>query len=445
LGISRSVIVLAAAYAAALLWVSRDFTVDYWDAIQTISSGLRVLGERPDQLGFSPTRPPFDWLFLLVPLKAGLLAGLSPAGLLRLCRAAMTVLPAALAVACWRRYRKDVPAAAAGAAALALALNPLVVRYAPFCLFDLFGALWALPVIDAGWRYLEDPRRKTFAVFLALYAGAVLARYQLCLLALPALAFLLRPKNWRAAPGLAALLPAAYLLAAGFMALALRLAVDTSLPSAAVHAHREMSGVFFFNEAKPWAPASVYGLSLWRQLGPAFLALTLAGLWSWASSRKPESLYRAAAAVLPLFALTFGIANKEERYLLAYLPLVYAAAAEGLALLKARPAALAVCAALFPWAACRDSWVFLARERALRSPAPEALAAALEAKTAPGECVRWSAPELPLKGTLKAIASEEQYPLLAAPSAQFWVRRRLSEHDSCPAEVAHLSPDGLLY
>lgn len=426
---------IAALYGALVVWRCRGVTADYWDALHTLMDALRPW-PGGEALAFTITRPPVGWLLLSPVVGLAQRLGGRPAAL-EAAHVAMAALPAVILWVSWRLYSRALSAPAAAAAALGLAANPLLLRYAPFPLLDVFSALALLPFLWAGWRWCEKPTARSWALLLGAYVLAVLSRYQFCLVILAPAAWALWKGGVKRAAPLAALPPLCYgacvLVLAALEAWLGREPWSFALPRAS----SDFAGVFLVNVAgKAPAEWSVYLVSLWEQLGPFWLALTAGGLWAWLRGGG-VGRYAALSVVLPLAALSL-LANKEQRYALSFLPALYGAAGAGLdaaaswARRRGLPpagAALAACV-LLPWTATFASWEFIGKDDSLRSGVFWRAAAAVGS----AGCVGWRGPEVILRPTVRAIAVDEQRPTLGAPTLSFFTTAR----------VVELSPDKLL-
>jgi hypothetical protein len=317
----------------------------------------------------------------------------------------MTLVASALLASFYAAARRLFSREAALCALAAFAANPLLVKYAPIALFDTLGALATIPVFWAFYLAAERRTPRAYALALAAYTIGVLARFQISPLIAAPLAFLAvdRPKELTRSPFW--LMPvAAYAVASLVTGVIVALNSPLGAAGAFLNSQRDIISVYTGNFgsriAGPLAPVGAagwlsYPLSLARQLGAPAAALAVVGLWCSLRSEDKARRFLGIAALVSLAALSAPV-NKEHRYSIAVLPIVYGALAAGLDAAAGPPrraplraAAAAVLLALLPWRLTAEAWRWVSEEPSYRSPAPWSVAAALTATRPAGGCVRW--------------------------------------------------------
>ncbi len=431
----------AAAFYGAGLWIlSRGIRLDYIDGINALVNALVVAGDGPPGGPLTHTRPLLSWMGL-VPVSIAL-RGAGFDELLAGCRALMCLFAALVLAAAYHFYRASWTASAAAVLTVLTACNPLLVRYAPFLLFDAASALPVLAVVAAGWRYITAPSLGSYALFFGAYLTAVLCRYQLCLLILaPGFYPVFAPggggvgSRLRAA-GLSPIWlapPAAYGAAVVLLGLVSWHASSDALPRCIGSAHQELARVLSVNLNKEAPDRSIYIASVLRHLGLFPSLFAAFGLWLGLAGDEARGRYLAWSLILPLLLLSLGIANKEQRYVLAFLPLLYSALGRGMVAAAERlrglprplPAVLLLALAAAPWTETAASARFLAAEPSLRAGVAADLAELIGRRTRPEGCVAWLGGERALRPRLDAIASAEQMPSVGAVLMRAATRRRV--------------------
>jgi hypothetical protein len=439
---------LLALYAAALVKAASALTVDHLDGFLLLSNALHLAGRAG--FAFEATRPPLGAI-LLAPLAGAAFRAGGAAAALTVCHAAAALIPALLAALSWKLYREDLSRSSAALCAVLLAVDPLLLRYAPFLLLDHAAALAAIFFLWRGWRFLLAPGAVSFALMLAAYGLAVSLRYYLFILFLVPLAHaLLRAPGDRRRRARAAL-PAALLPALVYPLLVLALGATLKFgdgfgwEQSFAAAAQALKGLVALNTTgkSPVSPL-IYAASLWGQLGPAALTLAAAGIWV-RLRRGERDAYLALSVAAPLAALSFGIANREQRFLLAFLPGIFWAVGAGVDHARAKlgvrfASALLVGAAVasvYPWPRVGAAWDFLLHEPALRTEAPAQLGRALEAGSADG-CAAWRGGPVLFRQRPSALERDEQAVQLDWFMMPFYSSRRVVPEGSGGCRAAWL-------
>lgn len=427
------VLAFLAAHLAALIWLGRGLVNEDWDGIKTINNAVLVAGARDTGIGFDGKRPPAGWL-LVSPVLGAAYRRAGAAGALAACRWAMPCFLTLLLYFSHRRFARSFSPAAAGALLALMACNPILLQFAPFAAVDIFAGLAVLAFLAAAAAFVERSDRRRWAALAAASVFLFLSKYHLgILLAAPAVLLLLEGRS-KDALAVAALAPLAWL--AALAALSGLIAWTTrGSPGALSAAWSDLWTNFAFNvltpkQSGPW----LYAAALWRQLGAGLAALALAGFASWCSSREREDRLAALALGGALAAMSWAIPNKEARYAIPLLPLVYAALGRGLELAAARlgreglPKAALFAAALLlaPWSASAAALRYLATEPSARTEVPWALGARLESEVPPGGCVGWRQGDVSFP-IAEPLFRYEPASVLGAPTFRFFVRRPVKE------------------
>ncbi len=419
-------LLVAALFAVVVLWLSRGLTVDTWDGIQAVENALVAAKARTpsDWGGPQVVRPPFGWL-LASPLVAWRYAAAGPLAALRLFQSLMVLAVAALLAVSHRINGRLASERAAAAALLAMALNPLLIEFAPFVSMDLIAPLALLPFLWAAVRYDESPSLGRYAALLGAYVAAFLTKYHLGVAILVPLAYpLVDPRRRGDLLGRLRtfilnpvwLMPALCWLATVAFWTALKI---WTWQDGHIFAWEEFlkSHEMLFNAlidnvggsatghlAMIAPPSRFYYIEvLAYQLGWPLLAFAALGWASWWRSRDPLRLHAALALGCLFGFLVFFLYRPYAHYAFTIAPLVYAAVAQGLdvgfgRLRTARGRAWTAGAVILlsPWDHAADSIRYLRSDPPIRSSVISRLAAAVEAASAPGQCVGWVEGEMAL-------------------------------------------------
>ncbi len=448
-----------AAYLACLIGLGRGVEHEDWDGIKSVNNALLVAGISATGMGFDVQRAPLGWLAML-PVAAPAYAAGGPRAALRALRWYMPLWTCLLVGVCWSLASRRGPPLAAALAAAGLALNPMLIQFSPFALLDTFAALPFLWFLAAAYRYVRAPSNRSLGLLGAAYLAAFLAKYHLGAMILIPLAWPLADPETRGGASKARralisrlwILPPACWLSAVALIGALIFSTTGGDAGSWRHAQAELWRDFAFNvlTLKASSPA-LYVLSLWRQLGPGLAALALIGLWSWLEEDDPLGRFLALSLLGFLLIASVGLSNREPRYLIPALPLVYAAVGQGFERLAAalpndgsRRAILAAGVLLFwPWKEALAAARHLRREPSVRTAVPWRMAELAEAAVPPEGCVGW------LEGDIHFQAREplyryEPYLILGAPTFRYFVRRRVKEIRAAGDDGTACSPAYLI-
>ncbi len=435
---------LAAAYAAALWTLTRDVQWESYDGMVSLTNALVAGGQAPPGAALTHTRPLLSWLVLVPAVIAG---GQTPdlRAALMAAHSIMSLLAATAVAAAYLLLRGLFPAPLAAGLSLLMAANPLLLRYAPFMLFDAASALPVLLFLAAGWKHQRTPGAASFALMLGAYVLAVMSRYQLGLLAMvPGLYQALAPgagglgRRLRKAvlsPGWL-LPPLAYGLIVVILGLVSRTITPDPVGRCIAGAHAELLNVVAINMNKESPRSFFYIASAARHLGVLPATLAGIGLLQWLAGSDAPRRFLALGAVLPLAILSLAIGNQEQRYLLSFLPILYATLGQGVVWAagmaggsrKALIAAAALTAAAAPWPASLAAGRFLRSEPTLRSPAANHLGRWLQEQLPPGGCAVWAGGDLVLRPTQPDVAGQEQMPMLNSLVMRVYARRLVLEN-----------------
>lgn len=439
----RGALALVAGHALGLAALTRGMTIDYWDGMTSRLNALLVWGAAPPQVELEVSRAVLSWL-LASPLVAGAYAAGGPEAGFAAGRWAALLTVALSMAAAYALYRRFFTKEAALLLLAALALNPVLLQYAPSAIFDSFGFL---PVA----AFCAAVVRGSPALIFAAYLAAVCTRLHLSTLALSLVLLALTPAArgrrlaLAAGPALAVPAYAGLLLAvSGLYAWTM----EGSLREAVLRCHELLwRGQAAFNVIEQ-APRGdwLYLRSLWSQLGPLGFGLCAVGFWSWLRSDKPAEAAPACVALASLAFLQLAVKNQEERYLLSYIPLYYAAAGRGAQILTAsaprRAVAVLAAAALafLPWEKTARALRYLAVEPSLRGESHARLGGELAARLAPDQCAGWRAEDRYLMPSLVEPPTDEQHPLESAPALAFFSDRAVGA--GCASEGVSVARGG---
>ena len=197
------------------------------------------------------------------------------------------------------------------------------------------------------------------------------------------------------------------------------------------------------------SPRSTYLIGLARELGPRWSCLALAGAAVWIVRRRREDARLAICLATPLTLMSLAIGNRDPRYALCFVPLVYAALGTGVqeALRALAPGArwrplLAAAAAisLAPWQAVSGALWALANDPALHSPIFADFAREA-ASLAPGDCIGWIGRGISIPGSPEDVAISLRGIYAGDLSLAFYSPRRIKvlgggeSSDSCPVSL----------
>lgn len=434
-------------YFGLIACLSRGVSVDLWDGLLSILNALSLVGAESVPPIFTISRPPIGYL-ILSPVLGGAFRWGGLSMVIPVCHFIMPLFLIVLFWVCHQFFLRLYSPFVAGFTVLAMSFNPLLIRYAPFALFDIGAALFMIPFLYAGYRYLQAPSAKAYAALVFTYCLAVLFRYHLCILFLAPLAchfftfrgggLLLRLHRWLTTP-LWLLPPLGYVLTILFMGCILWSVSPGSFIECLREVHQDLlNNVFLSNVAgKESVSWTKYFISLWRQLGPGLFFAMIFGVSVWLRRRSGMDKYFASSFLVLVAAMSFGINHKEQRHLIALLPLAYLAVGEGLrALLSRLPdsrlsqvSVLACASLLFPWTRCLASFRFLRSEPAIHSDAPRQLGRILESETPAEGCVGWIDGDIVFHNQMHSelIDGNEQMFLLGSPVMPLFTKRKVVE------------------
>ncbi len=417
-----------AAFAAVLLlewaliaFLARGITLDFphgFDALFNILAVTRALRDVMIQLW----RPPLPWLVVAAPIGAAYRLW-GPQGAMT---AAHALMPGFLVLGAWLSYRlylRKFSAGTALTAAALLAANPLALVFSPFALFDVFSMMDGTAFVLAGVAFAERRTPKRWLLLVGCYCATLLSRYHMAVLgALPALFVFAAPRPWsfsRAVRETFFSCAWAVPLVAAPLIAGLYVALPHVVPWAPDPRAFFIEARMYASERSTWA-TSLYARSLYEQLGPALCALAALGAGRWLAKGRAFEQQLLIALVVPVVVLSTVIAQRDQRYILFLLPLVYAAVAEGLDLAvslagggrKARAALLAAAALCAPWRASLRSLRAVARDPAYRLPLYQDLARRVAAEQARGACLENASGGVIVLRTLPAISNDSPMLLL---------------------------------
>ena len=376
----------ALAYAAGLSRLSRGIGVDSVDGVIGLLNVLRWadLGA-PGSV--ETTRPPLSW-FLFAPGIARAYESGGASAALALSQACMIAVAAVLGVSAFLFFRTLLRDREAAVAALAMALNPLVIANAPFFRFDLLSALLAIPFLFCAFNHADAPSPRRLAWLMGAYAAGYLCRYQFLILWTVPVAYLaLRPGGGSLRERLRAFWDGGWWLLppAGYLAALLLNAVlaggggEQGIWRSMAFGHEKFMELVVggnLSGKSGWVDWAAYARAVPRFLGwPTALLMGL-GLWEWAARGASRERFLLTALLIPLAALN-AIPTRELRYLIILFPAAFAALGQGLARAGEQisprwPLAGALAPWLFlaalPWESAREAAVWLAREPSLRPP-----------------------------------------------------------------------------
>lgn len=456
-------------YLAGILYLSRGITVDYWDGIKAMINAVLISGQDIPGAVLDAKRPPAGWL-AFAPVVAAAYKVKGPWAALKACHVVMPFFLAGLLFASHILFTRLFTPGLSLILVAVMAANPLLIQYAPFALLDIFSGLGALLFLWAAWRCLEAPSPKTFWLAFAAYLFAFLSKYHLGLLILAPLAYrAFEPVSGitpldrvrRLFSPLWAMPPLCYVSAVAIIGL---LSFATAGPRgglmsqiASVHSQLATNlSSNVFEQAVPERP--LYVKSLWNQLGPVLFFAAAWGLWTWLKERKPHEVYLALALILPVGVLSV-FQYQEQRYIIPFLPIAYAALGRGLDSLLARTqgrglrqALLLLPLVLIPWKTSLASARYLRDELSVHTKAPWELAKVVEDMVPPGACVGWEGGLMSWRQQTVFPIGFDVQPQLAPPTMAFFTRRGVKSLDGdnppLPCEpvvtvVPNRAPQGL--
>jgi hypothetical protein len=468
-----------AAYACGLIFLTRGLTIDYWDGILNLLNSLAVTGQIRD-FDISTHRGA-AWLLLSAPVSLAR-AKAGPLAALQLAHAVMIVFAATALAAAYSWHRKLMSARAAAAVLVLAAANPLTLRYAPFVLFDVLAMIPVLAYTVLCQRWIARPTPAGFALLAAAYAAAVLCRYHLVVLVFLEPAYRLLKRDWRAALFSPCwLLPlATYPLLVGVMSLLFLVGRSYGSGPQAVNVlstlfeliSRSAASLIFLTDLfpvlgqvnenlllsnikvnfldKPAVSPLAYAFRLCSLLGPIGALFAAVGLHAWARKDAKSGKFLLAALLAPVLALSF-VPNKEDRYIIPFLPLVYAALGRGLdEALGSKPGKLrksvilGAALLLAPWHNTAAALRLLGRDPSLRTRFHLEASRNLEESTPRTDCIKvanfyfsWESSELRTIGG-------DQLPMYGYPTTTFFTRRPVVSHTSFRSCGTVLDPESLL-
>ncbi len=461
----RSGLALAAAVLGGLVWarvwgVCRDVTLEPWHGVLGLMNIAAITGHGGDRMLYTPSRPPAG-----VAIATPFLASRSgePRRALAAVRVLMPGVFAVVVAVSFLFFSRLFSLPAAFAAGGLLALDPLALSQAPFFLFDIGAGLPALLFLWAAWRQMESPTAGRRAMTAAAAALAATSRYHLPVLFLAPMAQVLirgrggpRERLIELVRSGLWLTPLWGALGFGVLQSGLEWLAHGSPPVL-----RDLQMVWLelranlgdVNPARPWW---LYADGLWAQLGSRLSWLGLTGVGVWCARRRPRDSYLALALLLPLAAMSGVVRNRDHRYALFLLPLVYAAVGEGIEAvttwLKAgralRWSIAAACLGMGPIGATMASWRYIKEEPVLRSRAFLDLAGWLEGRVPPDGCVGWRAGDIAMPLERGPGGPGRPDFLMGAPVFRYFVARRLEELRSgavascAPAVIVEPGTDG---
>ncbi len=334
-----------------LLKVAWRLPIDYWDGYEYLGNALALSGRDVSHLeiAYIGTRPPFTSL-LLAPVLWGYRAAGGGTALVGVHGVMLAV--AALAVwACFRMLRDCFSLPLAAFATLTLALNPLLVHYAPFAMADVPSLLFCALAL---WLYPRAAARSgKAAVGLAFaLAGAFLSKYPALLLGgapvLAELLYALVPEKAARATPLLRRLWQAFSNLKLWLSLALSLVlfygvhvfvfarvfpgkVDPwrHLPTVIETALTTSIGAFISDPKTEYLSTLAFGFT------PPLLALAVVGAGAALLRRSRQDLVHVVWSALFLGVMSLYVGHKEARYVLPVVPSVLYLQARGLELLWA--------------------------------------------------------------------------------------------------------------
>jgi len=445
---------LALAAYLGLIWrASAGLANEDWDGVKTVNNALLAARAVGPAAPLDLERAPLGWL-PMAPALAWVYHRGGRQGALAAAHRLWPLYLGLLLLASWAFFRSLFSEAAAAALVALMAANPILIQFAPFALLDIFGGLAALAFVVAARRYLEAPDARRYRALAAAALAAFLSKYHLgVLVGAPLLSAALERKRWRVIAGIGLLAPLCGLGAVVALALLARWvngAGHDALRLSWGELSRDFSVNLLQSKESRW---TLYVEALGRQLGLGLTALFLAGLWAWVRRDGADGRRLAVLLALPYAALAFGIANKEARYAIPLLPLVYAAIGRGLERVRellpddaARRAALAGALLLVPWGRSLAALRYLEEEPSVHADVPWALARAAESASREGDCVAWIRGDVAIPIERRLFRYEHDL-VIGAPTFQFFTRRRVVERDAaspaCPVSIVPRdAPDG---
>lgn len=428
-----------ALYALALAALGWRISFEDWDGVKTIQNALLVWKVPDLGLPLDLKRPPLAWLPLSPVLAASYALG-GATGALRAARLFMPFVLAGVLYACRRFFGLRHEPRVAWLLVLLLALNPLAVQFAPFVNLDIPAMLGTLVFLWAARRWLRERTPRAFALLAAACTAAFLFKYHLGLLLLGPMAVEARARRWTSRVWA---LPAVVWLGSVAALGVLVCWAARAEPRAWLFAWRELWQNFSFNVLTPKeSTPALYALTLARELGPALAALAGWGWWTWLRSREDEDFLYAASLAGPLLAMSLLVPNREARYALPLMPLLYGAVGAGVEALRewlptgqsARWQALVAGALLLPWGELARVTRYLASEPSMHTDVPWALGRLAAGRAAPGECVAWKEGDLLLRAEDPVFRYEPAL-ALGAPTFRFFSPLPVREVRGGPAEA----------